>query len=120
MYEYKAHCVNVVDGDTFDFIVDLGFSITYKIRVRLKDKDTPEKNSKNAAERVHAKEATVFVEENTLGQTVVLKTEKDKIGIYGRYTAAVTLKDGRDLGELLEDNNMLKRASYPENEDEST
>lgn len=113
MYEYRAHCVYVVDGDTFDFIVDLGFHTTHKIRVRLGgDKDTPEKNSKFEAEREHAKQATVFVEEHLLGQQVVIKTEKDKIGIYGRYTATVTLPDGRDLGELLEDNDLLKRESY--------
>lgn len=116
LYVYRAQCVNVVDGDTYDFLVDLGFHTTHKIRARLGgDKDTPEMNSKNAAERVHAKKATAFAEEQLLGQEVIIRTEKDKIGIYGRYTATVTLDDGRDFGELLEDNDLLKHASYPEN-----
>ena len=123
MYEYSARCVNVVDGDTFDLEVDLGFNIRHKIRVRLKDKDTPEPRSKNAAEREHAKAATSFVMDQILepcahtmcaGHPLTIRTEKDKIGIYGRYTATVILEDGRDLGELLADNNLLKHASYPD------
>ena len=123
MYEYRARCVNVVDGDTFDLEVDLGFNIVHTIRIRLKDKDTPEPRSKNAAEREHAKQATTFVVDQILepcahamcaGHPLTIKTEKDKIGIYGRYTATVTLEDGRDLGTLLEDNGLLKKAEYPD------
>lgn len=122
MYEYRARCVKVVDGDTFDFEVDLGFRIVHTIRVRLKDVDTPEMNSKNAAEREHAKEAKTLCIDLMLepcahvmcaGHPVVIKTEKDKIGIYGRYTAAVTLEDGRDLGQVLIDSGMEKKAEYP-------
>ena len=122
MYEYRAKCVNVVDGDTFDFDVDLGFHITFRIRVRLKGIDTPEKNSKNKAEREHAKAAEVFAEEQLLGDphdpnhepVVTLRTEKDRIGIYGRYTASVTFTDGEDLADLLRGAGFEKKASYPE------
>jgi len=113
MYTYNAQCINVVDGDTFDFIVDLGFKISFGLRVRLKDIDTPEKNSKNEAEREHAKEATDFANDHLLGQNVVITTEKDKIGIYGRYTATVTFDDGRDLGSMLKEAGLEKKASYP-------
>ena len=43
MYEYNAKIVNVVDGDTFDLDIDLGFHITIRERVRLLGIDTPEK-----------------------------------------------------------------------------
>ena len=43
MYEYKATVDRVVDGDTVDFIVDLGFSVKIKIRGRLAGVDTPER-----------------------------------------------------------------------------
>tara|TARA_R110000796_G_scaffold158051_8_gene274788 strand:- start:1503 stop:1817 length:315 start_codon:yes stop_codon:yes gene_type:complete len=43
MYEYKATVDRVVDGDTVDFIVDLGFSVQMKIRGRLAGVDTPER-----------------------------------------------------------------------------
>jgi hypothetical protein len=88
MYEYRAQCVKVVDGDTFDFDVDLGFKIHYTMRVRLKDIDTAEKNSKLAAEREHARQATEICVGLLLGagdgETVTLRTEKDRLGIYGR------------------------------------
>lgn len=116
MYEYRARCVKVVDGDTFDFDVDLGFHTTHRIRVRLKDVDTPELNSKVEAEREHAKEATEFVKTHlmTLGDSpwVVIRTEKDRLGIYGRYTATVEFSNGNDLGEMLKSAGFEKRASY--------
>ncbi len=43
MYEYIAKVDRVVDGDTVDFIVDLGFNVNIKIRTRLIDVDTPER-----------------------------------------------------------------------------
>jgi micrococcal nuclease len=117
MYEYRAQCVKVVDGDTFDFDVDLGFKIHYTMRVRLKDIDTAEKNSKLAAEREHARQATEICVGLLLGagdgETVTLRTEKDRLGIYGRYTASVQLSDGRDLAALLSSAGMAKLASYP-------
>ena len=42
MYQYKAKCVNVVDGDTIDFELDLGFHIKKVVRIRLEDIDCPE------------------------------------------------------------------------------
>ena len=51
MYDYKAEIVKVVDGDTIDVLVDLGFRITTHQRLRLKNIDTPELRSSNALER---------------------------------------------------------------------
>ena len=45
MYEYKATVDRVVDGDTVDFIVDLGFSVQMKIRGRFAGVDTPERGT---------------------------------------------------------------------------
>lgn len=117
MYEYSARCVKVVDGDTYDFEVDLGFRIVHTIRVRLKTVDTPELRSQNEAEREHAKEAKALCVVLLLDScdTITLRTEKDKIGIYGRYTATVTLEDGHDLGAVLVEKGMEKKAEYPEN-----
>jgi micrococcal nuclease len=116
MYEYRARCTKVVDGDTYDFEVDLGFYIVHKIRVRLKDVDTPELRARSEEQRKHAQEATVFAAEHLLGAEspwVTIRTEKDKIGIYGRYTATVTFDDGRDLGSMLKEAGFEKKAEYP-------
>jgi micrococcal nuclease len=112
MYEYRAKCVKVIDGDTYDFEVDLGFHTMHQIRVRLKGIDTPELNSKNAEEHAHAERATELATALLVGW-VTIRTEKDKIGIYGRYTATVTLSDGVDLAKLLTERGMTKHAAYP-------
>ncbi len=49
MYEYNAKVDRVVDGDTVDFIVDLGFNVNIKIRTRLMGVDTPERGHEDWA-----------------------------------------------------------------------
>ena len=49
MYEYRAKIKRVVDGDTVDFIVDLGFSVHITIRTRLLGVDTPERGHEDWA-----------------------------------------------------------------------
>lgn len=64
MYTYDALIVRVVDGDTVDAEVDLGFSLKYNARFRIKGLDTPETwRPKSEAERVHGKAATGFATE---------------------------------------------------------
>lgn len=85
MYEYKATVDRVVDGDTVDFIVDLGFSVKIKIRTRLASVDTPERGQKDfllAAKKCRElldKAAASFPYEGK----IVIKTEKT--GKYGRW-----------------------------------
>ena len=87
MYTYKAVLKNVVDGDTVDVTIDLGFSIYHTIRVRLAGIDTAEINSPILEERELAKKAKMYVMA-FLGKEVVINTiGKDK---YGRYLAYIT------------------------------
>ena len=51
MYEYNCQVTRVVDGDTIDVILDLGFKILYKSRVRLFGIDTPESRTRNKDEK---------------------------------------------------------------------
>ena len=51
MYEYKCKMVKVVDGDTIDVGIDLGFSILHKCRVRLLGIDTPESRTRDLEEK---------------------------------------------------------------------
>lgn len=73
MYQYKATITNVVDGDTFDMDIDLGFNIHIHERVRLLDIDTPEKFGAE-------KELGLLVEEyawnNFYRAQVVIQSEK--------------------------------------------
>ena len=52
MYEYNCTVERVVDGDTIDVVLDLGFSILYKSRVRLYAIDTPESRTRDKDEKV--------------------------------------------------------------------
>ena len=83
MYEYKvASVVRVVDGDTVDVILDLGFGLSKKERVRVAGVDTPEKRTRNAKEKMLGYDATEFAEAWFEGGDIVVRTEKD--GKYGR------------------------------------
>ena len=112
MYEYKALVTKIVDGDTFDAEVDLGFSIYVKTRFRVKDLDTPETyRPRNEAEKSHGKLATERAKQLLLLKTVTLKTEKG-IGIYGRYIATVILNDGSDYKDIMIQEGFQKLDKY--------
>lgn len=86
-YLYSAVVTNVVDGDTIDCTVDLGFNTFSKERFRLYGIDTPEKTDKVAEVRALAFKATEFVKNVTDGKTVVVESfGKDK---YGRWLAKI-------------------------------
>jgi len=84
MYSYAVkNIAKVVDGDTVDVEIDLGFSLTKKERVRLAGIDTPESRTRNLIEKKYGLEAKAYLEdllENS--QDLIVKTEKD--GKYGR------------------------------------
>lgn len=120
MYQYKAKMVYVVDGDTFDLVVQLGFFITHMIRVRLKDIDTAEiYRPENGSELEHGQEARDFirglVEQNP---DVIITTYKEKASTFGRFVADVQIHDERgvvkDLKSLLQERGFAKLESYTE------
>lgn len=86
-YLYNAKVLSVIDGDTIDVMIDLGFGIYHNARVRLAGIDTKELTDKDAANRANALDAKAYVYRLVYGKDVVLKTsKKDK---YGRYLAIV-------------------------------
>jgi len=87
MYEYHVKKVtNVVDGDTIDVEIDLGFDISFSSRVRLAGIDTPESRTTNKAEKALGLEAKEYVKSKIKdAKEVVIKTEKmDSSEKYGR------------------------------------
>ena len=87
MYEYHVKKVNnVVDGDTIDVDIDLGFDISFSSRVRLAGIDTPESRTKDLAEKKLGLEAKEYVKSKIKdAKEVVIKTEKmDSSEKYGR------------------------------------
>jgi micrococcal nuclease len=87
MYEYFVKEVkNVVDGDTIDVIIDLGFDILFASRVRLAGIDTPESRTTDKAEKALGIEAKEYLKKQIKdAKSVVIRTEKmDSSEKYGR------------------------------------
>ena len=95
MYEYKIkEVLRVVDGDTIDVLIDLGFGLTKKERVRVAGIDTPESRTRNLYEKYLGKEAAAYLEEELLAENIIIKTEKD--GKYGRMLGWL-YKEGENI-----------------------
>jgi micrococcal nuclease len=78
MYEYFVKEVkNVVDGDTIDVVIDLGFDILFASRVRLAGIDTPESRTTDKAEKALGLESKEYLKKHLKdAKSVVIKTEK--------------------------------------------
>ena len=86
MHEYKVKVLRVVDGDTVDVDIDLGFSTWLKKqRIRLYGIDTPESRTRDLEEKKYGLAAKDFIT-NMLDDTggIILKTHKDSTGKFGR------------------------------------
>ena len=87
MYEYFVKNVtSVVDGDTIDVVIDLGFDIMFASRVRLAGIDTPESRTTDKAEKVLGLESKEYLKKYLKdAKSVIIKTEKmDSSEKYGR------------------------------------
>ena len=106
-YVYDARIVKVIDGDTFDFEIDLGFSIHVKERMRLYGVNTPEIKGTERPEGMKVKN---YVSKKILNKTFEILVYKK--GKYGRYVADLKLSDGERLSVHLYKKNMAKRITY--------
>lgn len=94
MFEYYVKEVtNVVDGDTIDVVIDLGFDISFSSRVRLAGIDTPESRTSDKMEKALGLESKEYLKKAIkAAKTVVIKTEKmDSSEKYGRILGWVYL-----------------------------
>jgi micrococcal nuclease len=106
MYEYKCKVKRVVDGDTMDVILDLGFDVLHSVRVRLSAIDTPESRTRDLDEKARGKLSKAYLKESIKGRKVVLKTKlKDSRGKFGRVIAEVWVEfekgSLRNVNELM-------------------
>jgi endonuclease YncB( thermonuclease family) len=90
---YPVTVLKAVDGDTFDVLVDLGFSLSYKVRIRMLGINTPEMHDKDPVKRERAQRA------KTEGKTweslscTLIPHGTDK---YGRWVSELRKQDGTD------------------------
>jgi len=84
MYTYKAKVTKIVDGDTIDVDIDLGFYIRVTKRIRFSFINAPERYTDAG------KQATSFLNSTIpVGSFVIIKTEIDKADKYGRVLAEI-------------------------------
>jgi micrococcal nuclease len=110
MYEYFVKEVkNVVDGDTIDVVIDLGFDILFASRVRLAGIDTPESRTTDKAEKALGLEAKEYLKKHLKdAKSVVIRTEKmDSSEKYGRILGWVYVN-----GESESVNNKMINDGY--------
>ena len=114
MYEYKAKVLRVVDGDTVDVDIDLGFGIwMHKERVRMMGIDTPESRTRDKVEKTFGLASKNRLKELLpVGSITVLKTEidrsgEDKKGKFGRILGDFLIDDKRATDILIEEGHAV-------------
>lgn len=102
MYEYKAIIKRIVDGDTVDIDIDLGFGVMLKDeRVRMMGIDTPESRTRDKVEKLFGLAAKAKLKEILGKQAVLVCKEYDSKGKFGRILGDFTTKDGKMATEVL-------------------
>lgn len=128
-YTYRARVERVVDGDTLDMFVDLGFRIWAKLRVRLHSVDTPETYGvkKDSDEYARGKAATEFVTEwlglkpdpitglpPKSGEVTITSHDGKRLGQgkYGRWLVVVHNEKGESLNRALLESGHAEAVEY--------
>ena len=107
-FSYRVNKVTkVVDGDTIDVVIDLGFDIMYKSRVRLFGIDTPESRTRDKVEKTYGILAKNFVKSYLpVGSVQTLQTEKDGTGKFGRILGKFLVYDKKEDRQMHLGDNM--------------
>ena len=104
VFEYSCKIVKVVDGDTADVDIDLGFGVWLKKqRIRFYGIDTPESRTRDLEEKKYGLMAKEMVLAHLpIGSTQILRTHKDGVGKYGRILGSFVVGD-TTLNQMLID-----------------
>ena len=100
MYTYKVTIDRVVDGDTVDVHIDLGFNVTAFKRIRLFGINAPETRTKDLEEKRKGIESKEWLEKLLTSPKIILMTEKDDTGKYGRVLGTFFVA-GININELM-------------------
>ena len=101
MYDYKAKLLRVIDGDTIDVMIDLGFNTWAKKRVRLYGIDAPESRTKDLEEKRQGHAATKRLQELLASTNGELIIHSHGIGKYGRCLGTLFIGECNINQQLL-------------------
>jgi len=108
VYEYSCQVKRVVDGDTVDVVIDLGFDIAYASRVRLYGIDTPESRTRDKDEKARGLISKDFLKSWLDKGSVVIRTRKDKKGKFGRILGEMIVDDININELMIEEHHAVK------------
>jgi len=101
MFEYKCMLSRVVDGDTVDLWVDLGFNIRVHERFRLAMINAPESRTKDLVEKKKGIAASEYLHDLLTSPEAAfmkVRTEKDKKGKFGRWIGTLYIGEANNFG----------------------
>ena len=102
-FSYRVNkVIKIVDGDTIDVMLDLGFDIMYKSRVRLFGIDTPESRTRDKVEKKYGLMSKKFLQDELKNaKKISIKTYKgEETGKFGRILGEIFV-DGININELM-------------------
>ena len=102
MFEYRARILRIIDGDTVEAEIDLGFQVSLRATLRLAGIDTPELRGPTHEAGVAAADYLDLLLTKLAGpeRQITVRTQKDRTGKYGRYLADLVVGD-RNLNQAL-------------------
>ena len=118
LYTYVCEIERIVDGDTVDCIIDLGFGVKIKERVRLDGIDAPEVRTRDLQEKERGKEAALYLENIfNKSKNVILKSKEFNRGKYGRVIGDFYVYMGDNINphsvcDMLVDAKLAERVEY--------
>jgi len=95
LHHYNCELKRIIDGDTVELIIDLGFNIKIETDLRLEGIDTPEVNSSNGLEQEAAYRSEVFLGQLIEKEELIVRTKKNDM--YGRYIGTLFIKGQHEL-----------------------
>ena len=106
-YSYRVKSIKkIIDGDTFDCIMDLGFDVLLEARVRMMGIDTPESRTRDLEEKKFGLLAKEYLTEKLATEDIIVTTEVDnEKGNFGRILGWVWA-DGVNVNQNMIDENM--------------
>ena len=109
MFEYKCKLVRVIDGDTVDIDIDLGFGVWLrKQRIRMYGIDTPESRTRDLEEKKYGLAAKEFLQKWTGAGELTIKTHKDAKGKFGRILGELWTFDTNINEKMIERNHAVR------------
>lgn len=119
MYQYRAKVIRVIDADTMEMDIDLGFHTVRREKVRILGYDAPEVRLYEGVTEDHKKlglKAKKHATDLLFEKYVMVQTFYDKTGKYGRFLVSITMGGNRDYAMYMKQEGFVKEAVLSESE----